>query len=361
MKSKITVSKPEPKALYRLSATARTISAVTRVAGGFDITADISSLYLRVGQVYRAETAATDMAGREYQVVAVTGISSVVISTGAEPFVEPNVGDTFFLLDETTPRVAADGSMVIDLTSTDLATETTLLSIDSDTSNISARSTEIASAYNTQTANVSASRGALVGGIAANSLFYKFLVDTDGHQQIDVLTSPEAVAQGSTTSGQVGSLIQGAVTTAAPSYSTGQTSPFSLTTGGALRTQIDNSPTVLTRPSPTSSSSSAMATAESTAYATNLVVKASAGRLYAISGYNSHTSDQFIQIHNTSSLPADASVPKRIIRVYADSNFYIDFGDYGLYCSTGITLCNSTTGPTKTIGAANVWFQADYT
>jgi hypothetical protein len=45
--------------------------------------------------------------------------------------------------------------------------------------------------------------------------------------------------QGSTTSGQTGPLIQGAVTTAAPSYTTAQTSPLSLTTTGLLR--IDGS------------------------------------------------------------------------------------------------------------------------
>ena len=43
------------------------------------------------------------------------------------------------------------------------------------------------------------------------------------------------VAQASTTSGQKGTLIQGAVTTAAPVYTTAQTSPLSLTTAGALR------------------------------------------------------------------------------------------------------------------------------
>lgn len=41
--------------------------------------------------------------------------------------------------------------------------------------------------------------------------------------------------QGSTTSGQYGPLTQGAVTTAAPSYTTAQTNPLSLTTGGGLR------------------------------------------------------------------------------------------------------------------------------
>lgn len=44
------------------------------------------------------------------------------------------------------------------------------------------------------------------------------------------------VAQASTTSGQSGMLTQGAVTTSAPSYTTAQTSPISLTTAGALRT-----------------------------------------------------------------------------------------------------------------------------
>lgn len=42
--------------------------------------------------------------------------------------------------------------------------------------------------------------------------------------------------QGSTTSGQSGTLHLGAVTTAAPTYTTAQSSPLSLTTAGALRT-----------------------------------------------------------------------------------------------------------------------------
>lgn len=46
------------------------------------------------------------------------------------------------------------------------------------------------------------------------------------------------LTQGSTTSGQSGSLIQGAVTTAAPTYTTGQTNPLSLTTSGAVRIDL---------------------------------------------------------------------------------------------------------------------------
>ena len=46
------------------------------------------------------------------------------------------------------------------------------------------------------------------------------------------------VGQGSTTAGQTGNLIMGAVTTAAPTYTTGQTNPLSLDTTGALRVNV---------------------------------------------------------------------------------------------------------------------------
>jgi hypothetical protein len=45
-------------------------------------------------------------------------------------------------------------------------------------------------------------------------------------------------SQGSTTSGQNGSLIMGAVTTSAPSYTTAQTSPVSLDTSGNIRALV---------------------------------------------------------------------------------------------------------------------------
>lgn len=48
------------------------------------------------------------------------------------------------------------------------------------------------------------------------------------------------LAQGANTSGQVGILSQGAVTTSAPTYTTAKTNPLSLTTGGALRGDISS-------------------------------------------------------------------------------------------------------------------------
>lgn len=64
-----------------------------------------------------------------------------------------------------------------------------------------------------------------------------------GSLQATVVPSSNTVwglsAQGSSTTSQIGPLVQGAVTTSAPSYTTAQTNPLSLTTAGALR--VDNS------------------------------------------------------------------------------------------------------------------------
>lgn len=62
-------------------------------------------------------------------------------------------------------------------------------------------------------------------------------MDANGYLNVNV-KSATGVAQGSTTSGQSISPVGGAVTTAAPTYTTGQTSPLSLDTTGALRVNV---------------------------------------------------------------------------------------------------------------------------
>lgn len=65
----------------------------------------------------------------------------------------------------------------------------------------------------------------------ANSLAVVLASD----QSTITVTGNTGVAQGSTTTGQIGPLVQAAVTTTAPTYTNAQTSPLSLTVAGALR------------------------------------------------------------------------------------------------------------------------------
>jgi hypothetical protein len=98
----------------------------------------------------------------------------------------------------------------------------------------------------------------------------------------------------------------------------------------------------------------------SAAYVTSQVIKASPGNLYGVSGYNSKASAQFIQLYDSATVPADTAVPVTVISVPASSNFSIDFGVYGRKFSTGIAISNSSTGPTKTIGSADTWFDCRF-
>ena len=100
--------------------------------------------------------------------------------------------------------------------------------------------------------------------------------------------------------------------------------------------------------------------ARSNAYEASRLVKAGPGVLFGLSGYNSKASGQWIQIHDSPVLPPEGAVPELILTVATVANFSVLWALPGRVFQRGIYLVNSSTGPTKTIGSADCWFDAQY-
>lgn len=126
----------------------------------------------------------------------------------------------------------------------------------------------------------------------------------------------------------------------------GKRVPFLVTATGALVTS-DTGGTSVSRVS-------------STALEASRVIKNASGTLWDLTIDNSKTSEQWIQLHNTTSVPADTAVPVWIIRVAASTSVMVSFQE-GMPFATGISVCNSSTAATKTVGSSDCFFSANYT
>lgn len=96
----------------------------------------------------------------------------------------------------------------------------------------------------------------------------------------------------------------------------------------------------------------------SSALEASAVVKATAGTLFVISGYS--TVDQYIQVFDSASLPIDGAIPTIVIVASAGSTFGYTAPLAGRAFDNGITICNSSTGPSKTIGGATCLFDVQF-
>lgn len=99
---------------------------------------------------------------------------------------------------------------------------------------------------------------------------------------------------------------------------------------------------------------------DSTALEASAIIKSTPGMLFNLLGHNSHTATVYIQLHDSATVPADTAVPKIVFKAAAQENFFYDFGEIGRWFQNGIVVCCSTTIPTKTVGGATQWFNAQY-
>jgi hypothetical protein len=95
------------------------------------------------------------------------------------------------------------------------------------------------------------------------------------------------------------------------------------------------------------------------AYTASLRVFNGAGNVLGFTGYNSGAA-AFVQWFDSDKLPADGAVPDGILSAAATSNFAADWGQFGRHFTIGCWLVYSSTGPTKTIGTAACWFDAQF-
>ena len=176
------------------------------------------------------------------------------------------------------------------------------------------------------------------------------------------------VASASTTAGQSGTLAMGATTSSVPSYTTAQTNPLSLTTSGALRSDLT---TINGFSSNTGAGSSASGTLRvitssdsqiagqvtqftggvalfsrlvSAAATTNAtLVKSSMGRIYKVFGCNTTTSAIYMHFTNAAAAPTPGTTAVTQSRVFPPSGTAgvpacasYDMSDIGFYYATGI-------------------------
>lgn len=99
---------------------------------------------------------------------------------------------------------------------------------------------------------------------------------------------------------------------------------------------------------------------DAAAAASNQVVKASAGQLYALTAYNGSGATRYLHVFNAASLPADGTVPTLApVQIPDGATGSIDFGALGRPFSTGIVAAFSSTADTLTAASGGI-FDAVY-
>ena len=102
--------------------------------------------------------------------------------------------------------------------------------------------------------------------------------------------------------------------------------------------------------------------ASSKAHAASLFAKSGQGRLWGFTVYNSNAAAQFILLFDltwTGVVPANGTAADCVFRVSGTSHLPINYIP-ARWHQQGIILCNSSTEPTLTIGAADCTWDVQY-
>lgn len=93
--------------------------------------------------------------------------------------------------------------------------------------------------------------------------------------------------------------------------------------------------------------------ANTVALAASLIAKANKGQLIAVAFTNTNVAARYLQVFDSATLPADATVPLFSIQVAAGASYVLEFPGFAVNMQAGIAVCNSSTAGAKTIGGAD--------
>jgi hypothetical protein len=98
----------------------------------------------------------------------------------------------------------------------------------------------------------------------------------------------------------------------------------------------------------------------SNALAASLLVCSGPAYLVAFTVNNTNAAAQFIQLHDANALPADGIAPAVVFTAAAASDKFVTYSLPGRFFQRGIVVCNSSTAATKTLGAADCFFDVQF-
>jgi hypothetical protein len=97
----------------------------------------------------------------------------------------------------------------------------------------------------------------------------------------------------------------------------------------------------------------------SNALAASISVKSGQAILYGFTVLNTNASAQYVQVFDARTLPADGIVPAVVVRVAGADDKGVQWIP-GRTFRQGIVICNSSTPDTKTLGAADCFFDVQF-
>lgn len=100
--------------------------------------------------------------------------------------------------------------------------------------------------------------------------------------------------------------------------------------------------------------------AHSNALASSRVVLAGTGYLVSLYVTNTNAAAQYIHVHDARELPSNGAVPEVVLTALASSDKFLAYALPGRFFRHGITICNSSTAATTTLGSADIFVDAQF-